>query len=250
MTNRIYAVGDVHGHHDKLVEIHARIAADRQETADEVAPVIHVGDLVDRGPDSKGVVEFICNGVDRGEPWRVLLGNHDRLFRQFLGNASLRDSILRQGLNWLSDNMGGRLTLRSYGVDTAPGRPVADIQASAAARVPPRHRQLLAGMSQWYEAGDILLVHAGIRPGIPLGAQTEDDLVWIRREFHDHDGPHPWLIVHGHSVVNEVTHYGNRVNIDTGAGWGKSVSAIVIEDRKVWVLAPEGRRELRADPDA
>mgnify|MGYP001766801930 CR=1 FL=1 len=89
--------------------------------------------------------------------------------------------------------------------------------------------------------GAVLFAHAGIRPGIDLHAQTEDDLLWIRREFLEDTRDHGALVVHGHTPVDAVTHYGNRVNIDTGAGYGDALSAIAIEDGNVWVLTAKGR---------
>ncbi len=244
MNQRLYAVGDIHGHLDKLEGVHARIRADRLAVRDDGAPVIHVGDLVDRGPNSKGVIDFFLAGQKQGEPWYVLLGNHDRLLLKFLDDPSWCDPRLRTGLWWLSQNMGGLHTLASYGLDAHGAQTLAEIHQDALGLIPESHHRFLAALPLYYDAGEILLVHAGIRPGVALKEQSEDDLVWIRREFHDHHASHGPLIIHGHSVVPEVMHYGNRVNIDTGAGWGDPVSAIVVEGREVFVLEEQGRRRL------
>jgi serine/threonine protein phosphatase 1 len=90
----------------------------------------------------------------------------------------------------------------------------------------------------------ILFVHAGIRPMVPISNQSEEDLIWIRHEFHEYRSPHPKLIVHGHTPVNKAAHYGNRVNLDTGAGYGKPLTAAVFEAGQAWVLTENGRRTL------
>jgi len=244
MTKRVYAVGDIHGHLSRLVDIHARIARDRAQVGDTTAPVVHVGDLVDRGPDSKGVIDHLLLGLERGENWIVLKGNHDRLFQKFLDDPDWRDPVLRPDYTWRHANMGGWTTLNSYGIDTDTALALPALHAQALAHVPTAHRDFLAGLPLYHEAGKALFVHAGIRPGVGLQNQTEDDLIWIRRDFHDHIDPLDHLVIHGHTVIDAVTHYGNRINIDTGAAYGHELSAIVIENGQTWVLDPDGRRPL------
>lgn len=244
MVNRVYAVGDIHGHLARLTDIHARIRADQARINDPTAPVIHVGDLVDRGPDSKGVIEHLLTGINRGENWTVLKGNHDRLFQRFLEDSTWRDPVLRADYTWLHPNMGGWTTLGSYGVAPQPDLPLPELQAITLDAVPEAHRQFLASLPLYHQTGELLFVHAGIRPNIPLANQTEDDLIWIRQPFHDHIDAHEALIIHGHTVIDAVTHYGNRINIDTGAAYGFDLSAIVIEDNQTWVLEADGRRPL------
>ena len=244
MTGWVYAVGDIHGRLSRLTGIHDRIARDCQITGDLTAPIIHVGDLVDRGPDSRGVIAYLLDGINAGKNWTVLKGNHDRLFHKFLDDPTWRDPILRAEYTWLHPNMGGWTTLNSYGVDTDTACPMAELNARAVAAVPQSHRDFLNDLPLSHMAGGVLFVHAGLRPGVALADQTEDDLLWIRADFHnamDSFGP---LVVHGHTVIDAVTHYGNRINIDTGAAYGHDLSAIVIEDGQVWVLDPDGRRAL------
>jgi serine/threonine protein phosphatase 1 len=241
---RTYAIGDIHGQLERLAEAHDLIARDRAAVGDKVAEVVHVGDLVDRGPDSRGVIDFLIAGRARGAPWVTLKGNHDRMFEGFLGDPDHYDPGLRAGLHWIDPRLGGDETLRSYGVDGARERMLFDLHDDAVRAVPESHRAFLAALPLMHRAGDVIFVHAGIRPGVPLDAQTEDDLLWIRREFLDDPRDHGALIVHGHTPVDAVTHYGNRLNIDTGAGYGRALSTVVIEDARVSLLTQKGRVEI------
>lgn len=238
---RTYAIGDIHGHLDKLREVHDLIARDRGETGDAAAEVVHIGDLVDRGPDSRGVIEFLIGGQARQEPWIVLKGNHDRMFEGFIGDPDFYDPGLRADLHWINPRLGGDETLRSYGIDGAGERFLFDLHEAAEKAVPAAHRTFLAGLPLFHRAGGAVFVHAGIRPGVPIEAQEEQDLLWIRDEFLYDPRDHGALIVHGHTPVETVTHYGNRLNIDTGAGYGRALSAVVIEDGAVMQLTRSGR---------
>jgi len=241
---RSYAIGDIHGHLDLLQRAHAWIAADRAQVGDDEAPVVHLGDLVDRGPDSAGVIEYLMQGQGAGRNWVVLKGNHDRLFATFLDDPKARDPGLRPQYSYLHPSIGGGATLAAYGVANAADRPLAPAHAEAIARVPGAHRAFLGGLPTWFRRGPVLFVHAGVRPGIALEHQSETDLLWIRAPFHDHTAPHPWLVVHGHTAIDAPRHYGNRVNIDTRAAYGGPLTAIVIEGECVFTLGPEGRRPL------
>ena len=243
---RTYAIGDIHGHLDKLRALHALIAADRAALGDSEAPVIHIGDLVDRGPDSRGVIDFLMTGQARGENWVVLKGNHDRMFSGFMSDPDYHDPRLRRDLWWLHERLGGVETLASYGVADAGVRLLHDVQAEAKAKVPAAHLTYLAALPTYHLRGTCLFVHAGVRPGVDLHDQTEDDLVWIRDAFLDDTRDHGALIVHGHTPVEQVTHYGNRLNLDTGAGYGKAMSAVVIEGADVFRLTPQGRERVSA----
>lgn len=242
---RIYAIGDIHGHLDKLHAAHDRIAADRDMCGDAGAQIVHVGDLVDRGPDSRGVVEHLMQGVKAGQPWVVLKGNHDRMFTGFLTDAAHHDPGLRAEFDWLHPRLGGAETLQSYGVTRPTPRPIAEVHALAIEVVPADHLAFLSALPLYHLAGDALFVHAGIRPGVDLNAQTEDDLVWIREPFLSDTRDHGALVVHGHTAIEAATHYGNRLNIDSGAAYGGPLSAVVIEGPDVWLLTNDGRQPLR-----
>ncbi|QDC11427.1 serine/threonine protein phosphatase [Oceanicola sp. D3] len=242
---RVYAIGDIHGHLDKLRSVHAFIEEDKARVKDPDAVVVHVGDLVDRGPDSSGVLGYLAEGMATGQPWIVLKGNHDRMMRRFLEPDRLRDPS-RPDLHWLQPNIGGRNTLESYGVDTDPARGKEAIHDDARAAVPEAHVALLDGMATHHTLPGLFFVHAGVRPGVPFAAQTEDDLVWIREPFLSDPRDHGRLIVHGHSPVAAATHYGNRLNIDSAAAFGGPLSAVVIEGERLEValLTEAGRQPL------
>ncbi len=242
---RTYAIGDIHGHLDKLEEAHGRIAEDRARTGDADAPVVHVGDLVDRGPDSRGVIDFLIQGHDADAPWVTLKGNHDRMFADFMGDPDSHDPGLRASLHWIDPLLGGDKTLASYEVAGAGERFLSDLHADAVERVPAEHLAFVRGLPTSYRRGGIIFVHAGLRPGVTLEDQREDDLLWIRREFLEDTRDHGALIVHGHTPVDAVTHYGNRVNIDTGAGYGRALTTVVIEEGRVFLLDGSGRKEIR-----
>ncbi|MDP2086868.1 MAG: metallophosphoesterase family protein [Gemmobacter sp.] len=241
---RTYAIGDIHGHLDLLRAAHARIRADRAVTGDHAAPVIHVGDLVDRGPDSPGVIDFLRAGIAAGEPWVVLKGNHDRMFTLFLKTPPQRDPKLRADLGWLHPRLGGGPTLAGYGIHAPTDRPEAAVHRDALVAVPQAHRDFLESLPLMHRRGDVVFVHAGIRPGVALEEQTEDDLIWIRHDFLDDARDHGVLVVHGHTAVERATHHGNRLNIDSSAAYGGPVSAVVIEGRSAWLLGPDGREAL------
>lgn len=240
---RSYAIGDIHGHLHLLHQAHDRIAADRARTGDQTAPVVHIGDLVDRGADSAGVVEHLRAGIAAGAPWVVLKGNHDRMFSLYLDGA--RDPGLRAELGYLHPRIGGAATLQSYGLHAPGDRPLAPVLAEAQAAVPAAHRDFLAGLPCLFRRGEVLFVHAGIRPGVAPEDQTETDLVWIRDPFLGDPRDHGFLVVHGHTALDAATHHGNRVNIDSGAAYGGPLTAIVIEGREVWELTEAGRVPLR-----
>ncbi len=244
MSRTIYAIGDIHGDLQQLHQLHDRISKDRDSNGISDYLIVHVGDLVDRRPDSKGVLDYMIGGLSDGAPWVVLKGNHDRLFQWFLEDPYRKDPILRPDYTWLHPRMGGRETLQSYGVDV-PEEPDLRVLGEAARKaVPEEHLSFLSTLPFSFETDEFYFVHAGIRPGVPLEEQTEDDLLWIRADFLDDRRLHPKVIVHGHSPDDDVTHFGNRINIDTGAAWGRRLSGIVIEGQSVWELKPEGRVEL------
>lgn len=229
----IYALGDIHGQAAMLDHALALIAADGGADA----PLVLLGDLVDRGPDSRGVIDRVMDAQARGRDWTVLQGNHDQLFVAYLEHGSTRSPLIKSGRSWLSPQMGGSETLASYGV-TEPDWDV------ARAAVPKAHLAFLKGLPRQHRAGDMLFVHAGIDPRVPLEWQNPDDLIWIREPFLSHAAPHPWLVVHGHTAIEYPCHHGNRVNLDGGAGWGRPLVPAVFEAGRAWLLTDSGRAAL------
>jgi serine/threonine protein phosphatase 1 len=238
----LYAIGDVHGHLGLLRAAHDLIGADMARHGS--GQVVHVGDLVDRGPDSRGVIDYLIRGRTAGQDWVVLMGNHDRMFTRFLRDPHEPEPGLRGDLSWLHPRLGGADTLASYGVANPADRPVARVHADAMAAVPLDHIDFLTGRPALYSTGEAAFVHAGIRPGIALQDQTETDLVWIREPFLIETASHGPLIVHGHTAIDAATHYGNRLNLDSGAAYGGPLSAVVIEGREAALLTPRGRKRL------
>lgn len=233
----IYAIGDVHGQLDLLRHAHDLVARD----GGTGAVIVHVGDLVDRGPDSRGVIQHLIDGQAAGRPWAVVKGNHDRLMSKYLDDPGWLDPGLSTPVPWVQHHgLGAATTLQSYGVDPA----ARDVHARFLAAVPAAHRVWLRGLPTSYLHPRALFVHAGIRPGVDLYAQTEDDLVWIRKPFLHSPADHGILVVHGHSPVEKATHYGNRLNIDTGAAYGGPLSVVKLDDNGVWLLTDSGAEPL------
>ena len=236
----IYAIGDIHGQLSMLQKVLELI----EDDGGPEAPIVFLGDYTDRGPDSCGVLDLLTQGRDTGRNWIFLKGNHDRMFEWFLQTPSRADPYLFFDLSWLHDRLGGQDTLRSYGLDFSKRRRLSDVHAEALHAVPKGHHAFLSQCQLSYDAPGLFFCHAGIRPGVTLQAQDEEDLLWIRNEFHVHLAAHPKVIVHGHSPVDQASHYGNRINLDSGAGYGKPLTAAVFEAGACSVLTPEGRKEI------
>jgi serine/threonine protein phosphatase 1 len=228
---RIYAIGDVHGRLDKLVALEAQIAAHAAASPPPPdASVILLGDYIDRGPDSRGVVEHLLSRTLAGLPTRCLLGNHEAALLEFLESPAI-------GPAWLS--FGGMATLASYGV-TQPSQPVADrmewLRQDLAGKIPRTHLDFLRGLEHSIERGGFLFVHAGVRPGRGLDRQSLTDLLEIREPFLGHRGALPWRVVHGHTVTDAPELLPHRIGIDTGAYASGRLTCAVIEGEGVDLL--------------
>lgn len=242
MSKPIYALGDIHGQTGFLDRALGLI--ERDGGAD--AEIVFLGDLVDRGPDSRGVIETLMAGLGAGRPWHVIKGNHDRMFSRFVRSGEQHDARILSGLGWMNPRLGGPMTLESYGVRNSANMPLEDAFAAAAEAVPAEHLAFVEGLPLYLERDGVLFVHAGILPEVPLADQVEDDLVWIRAVFHAHVLPHPWLVVHGHTALEYPEHFGNRIDLDGGAGYGRMIHPAVFEGRDCWLLTDEGRVPLTA----
>jgi serine/threonine protein phosphatase 1 len=233
---RVYAIGDVHGRADLLVQLRERIRADLAE-APPTRLLVHVGDYVDRGFESRKVLDLLIERPLAGVENQHLLGNHDAWLLGFL------DEPASVGAAWL--RFGGDATLLSYDVRlNGPAESEEDLAALAArlrARLPAAHRRFLEGLRLRLEFGDYLFVHAGIRPGVPLALQKPDDLLWIREPFLSDRRDHGMVVVHGHTVQAQPVVRANRIGIDTGACWTGRLTCLVLEG--------EGHRFL-AVPDS
>lgn len=236
----IYAVGDIHGQLDQLNRVLDLIAADGG------GKVVFLGDYVDRGPASCGVIDRLISGLADGEDWVCLKGNHDRLMAWFLEDPPRHDPHLLVGYHWFHDRIGGIETLASYGLDMPDRVRMKDFSTQARDLVPEPHIAFLRGLHLRFETDTLFFCHAGIAPGVPLAEQDEEDLLWIRQPFHAYTDPHPKLIVHGHTPVDGAQHYGNRVNLDAGAGYGRPLACAVFEGGEVFELTHKGRVPLEA----
>ena len=225
---RIYAIGDIHGAATMLDKLLALI--DDDIAADPPARVseVFLGDYVDRGPDCAGVLRRLREV--RADRERIhLMGNHEQAMIDALGNGTLMS-------RWLA--FGGEATLASYGIDVRQWLhdPQA-LQPMAQAVIPEEDLVLLGRLTSSHQVGGVVFAHAGIRPGVALGEQALHDLLWIREDFLDHEGPLPAFVVHGHTPVDVPTVTPWRANVDTGAVYGGRLTAIVLEDRRYRLLS-------------
>jgi serine/threonine protein phosphatase 1 len=234
---RAYAVGDIHGRLDLLNQLIVHIEDDLAARPVAKAFVIFLGDLIDRGPDSAGVVERLRTYKAPGVQPVFLSGNHEEVMLRLLaGERGILSS-------WLT--FGGAECAQSYGVDVELLRRVDEHEAIALLneKVPEEHRTFLASFADSFRFGDYLFVHAGVRPGIPLEEQTGSDLRWIRDPFLSDDKEHGFVVVHGHTIVSEVEERSNRIGIDTGAYRSGVLTALAIEDKCRWYLSSQGTIE-------
>ncbi|MGE0502868.1 MAG: metallophosphoesterase family protein [Rhizobiaceae bacterium] len=216
---RLYAIGDIHGRLDLLEAMYEKIEDDRRDAADW--RIVHLGDYVDRGPDSRGVIDAIIRASEGGKV-TAIAGNHDIAFLDFIATPDARGLFAR---------FGGDATARSYGVEIAfePQWLLKDGHRALVAAVPDAHVEFLQVLKLSFDAGYFFFCHAGIRPGVELDRQDAQDLVWIRDVFLGHPGLHPKVIVHGHTPADEPEVLANRVNVDTGAYFSGVLTALVID---------------------
>jgi serine/threonine protein phosphatase 1 len=207
---RIYAMTDIHGCAHLLKQMLRVIDADLARSRPRYAIEVYMGDYVDRGPDSRATLDILINRSRRGNTV-FLKGNHE----VFLGNV-LRDPSLMTA--WL--HVGGLYTLMSYGLTPSPTPGDEERRAlvrELARAIPRRHLEFLSQLRLTFTCGDFFFVHAGVRPGVPLAEQQEDDLLWIREEFLKSQQSFGKFVVHGHTPVRHPELLKNRANIDTGA---------------------------------
>lgn len=222
----VYAIGDIHGRADLLAAMHQLVLEDAaQLTPGTDRIVVYMGDYVDRGLESRQVIDLLLDDPLPEFDSVHLLGNHDAWLLSFLVDAKV-------GTTWL--RYGGDVTLHSYGV--RPGVPADEanyydkLQAALRARLPRRHVEFLRALELSFESGDYLFVHAGVRPGVPLEHQAAEDLLWIREPFLSSNRDFGKIVVHGHTVESEPTVRSNRIGIDTGACWTGSLTCLVLEE--------------------
>lgn len=225
-NRRIYAIGDIHGCLSELEAMQADIRADLLARPHDNPVIMYMGDFTDRGPDSRGVIDNLIAESKAPHRTHFLRGNHDQMFLNYLEHPTSKYYI---ELHWFDDRVGGVQTLESYGVmganDGAPSVPHSAFDTA----VPADHRQFLGMLELMVPYGSYLFVHAGIRPKVPVYAQKKDDMLWIREPFLSSDVDHGFTVVHGHTVVDRVENFGNRIGIDTGAVFDGELSCLVLE---------------------
>jgi serine/threonine protein phosphatase 1 len=223
---RIYAIGDIHGRLDLLDSVLARIGMDRATQPPSNAICVFLGDYIDRGPDSRRVLDRLVE-YRANQPIVCLMGNHEVFLREFLKNPDVLPVWSR---------CGGIETLWSYGL-TAKIEQDEQSQRDLASELdrifPSSHREFLNSLKQYFICGDFFFVHAGVRPGICLTEQSEDDLLWIREDFLLSEASFGKMVVHGHTPVPEPDVRPNRINIDTGAYATGRLTCLVLETDKI-----------------
>lgn len=228
---RVYAVGDIHGRLDLLEGMLAMVERDSAARDPADVMIIFLGDLVDRGPDSRAVVERLIAFSQGPVATRFLMGNHEEVFlRTLSGDSRALRFLLR---------IGGRETILSYGVGAEALRAMdfEELLAALQEKVPAEHVAFLSAFEESVEVGDYLFVHAGIRPGIAPEQQSPSDLRWIREDFLRHRDSFGKLVIHGHSITDDVDLRSNRIGIDTGAFATGRLTAIGLEKDERWFLS-------------
>lgn len=237
---RLYVLGDIHGRRDLLEDMVGRVCADLVARPHPRARLICLGDYIDRGPDSRGVIETLIALEASELPTDFLLGNHDSYIAHYLEDPDWFDRTY----HWLHSAMGGAATLASYGVPDATETDPRATRDAFAAAFPDAHRDFIARCALWRQIGDYVFVHAGLRPRVPLEDQTRDDCIWIREPFLSSTDDFGFVVVHGHTIVPEVQRRPNRIAIDTGVAKGGPLTCLVLEDDSVATLQPDGLRPL------
>jgi serine/threonine protein phosphatase 1 len=221
----VYAIGDIHGRLDLLTDLLAQVAADAgRHPVDQQRQLVFLGDYIDRGTESRGVVDALLGLSWPGFTPTFLMGNHEEAMLEFLDEQT-------DGVGWLT--YGGLETLISYGVAIrklpTDAASAAELRDNLRAAVPPRHIDFLRRCVLNHVEGDYVFVHAGVRPGRPLEQQNRRDLLWIREEFLRARDPLPGkVVVHGHTICDSPQDLGHRIDIDTGAFVSGQLTCLVL----------------------
>ena len=233
---RLYAIGDIHGRLDLLEALLSLIERDQEGRADLPVTLIFLGDYVDRGPDSNGVVERLIRGFSPPYAPVFLKGNHEDLLLSFLNDPNT-------GPHWLYN--GGDAALLSYGIEpeavqlAAWSGPegLAEVAQQFRAALPEAHLRFYEGLRLSCRIGDYFFTHAGVRPKVPLDQQSEHDLLWIRKEFLDSKEDFGAVVVHGHTPTRAPEDLCNRIGLDTFAVRSGKLTAAGFEGSQRWFLS-------------
>jgi serine/threonine protein phosphatase 1 len=229
---RVYAIGDVHGRYDLLTDLLGKIASDDEARGPAQTHIVLLGDLIDRGPQSREIIEMFLKAAP--DQFHFIMGNHEEMLLKLIDDPD--SPHMPQFLRY-----GGRETFESYGApQTVLDMPDRFTPDTLPSYVPDTHRAFLREMHDGVQFGDYFFTHAGIRPGVPLTEQARQDLRWIRKEFLESEADHGVIVVHGHTVLEEVEMLPNRIGIDTGAYATGILTALGLEGTEKWLLQAVG----------
>lgn len=225
---RYYVIGDIHGRLDLLKALAKQIDRDTADNPSLSVKVILLGDLVDRGPESAGVIRFARKWRKRADV-QCLAGNHEEMFLESFEDKEVLRHFLKHG---------GRETILSYGIHRKEFNELSIKQLFKRLPeiVPEKDRDFLKSFEEMIHAGDYVFVHAGIDPRRPLSEQKRRDLLWIRDRFLRDAGPFEKVVVHGHTIFEEVVDKGHRIGVDTGAFRTGILTALVLEGERRWTI--------------
>jgi serine/threonine protein phosphatase 1 len=228
---RVYAIGDIHGRNDLLQALLAKIDADDAQRGPADTHIIFLGDLMDRGPDSAGVIETAMAMKAAGKKVRFLMGNHEEVFVRACrkNDPKITRFFLR---------IGGEATVLSYPI-TRMEYMTLDMEQLCerlTTLVPHEHLEFIESFEDQIVIGDYAFVHAGVRPGVPLADQKPSDLRWIREEFVEQRGDLEKVVVYGHTIYDDIEERGSRIGIDTGAYASDKLTALALEGGQRWYL--------------
>lgn len=228
---RVYAIGDIHGRNDLLQTLLKQVEADDAARGAADTHIIFLGDLMDRGSDSAGVIETAMALRDAGRKVRFLMGNHEEVFVRACRKNDTK--VTRFFLR-----IGGEETVLSYPITRAEyiTLDMEQLSERLATLVPEAHLEFVESFEDQIVIGDYAFVHAGIRPGVPMAEQKPSDLRWIREDFVDQRGDLEKVIVYGHTIYDEVEERGSRIGIDTGAYASDKLTALALEGGERWYL--------------
>lgn len=220
---RVYAIGDVHGCLDLLSDLLRRIKADSSANPVSRDVIVFLGDLIDRGPESAGVIDYLIRARASLPNPVFIAGNHEEMLLRILAGET------RHLPDWLA--YGGDECVASYGIDPASLLRLHHEKAANAIRaaVPPSHLEFIQSFGDSFKLGDYLFVHAGVRPGVALKDQTIADLHWIRDDFLNSPARLPYMVVHGHTISRQPDEREYRIGVDTGAYMSGTLTAVRLE---------------------
>jgi len=236
---RYYLIGDIHGRLDLYEAAIDGIEADIAAAPGLDHHIVLLGDLVDRGPDSAGVINRTRDWQTRRNV-RVLAGNHEQMFLDSFENPDIMRHFFKHG---------GRETVLSYGLSTKQFTKMTleELFEAIPEIVPRDHIEYIESFEDYIVAGDYMFVHAGIDPAHPIAEQDRKDLLWIRDRFLSHEGPLEKVVVHGHTIFDQVMDCGNRIGIDTGAFRSGVLTVLVLEGeqkRTIQAISQDGQIEI------